>query len=172
MGPASDSTETMRPSRSKPARRHDRAASLARLALIGLAVLASGCAATGRDGRGAPAREALGAPPAEHGRPERASGSRVGLASWYGRWHQGRRTASGEAYDMNGLTAAHRTIPFGTRVRVTNLRNGRSAVVRVNDRGPYVPRRILDVSLGAAKALDMVDDGVVRVEIVVIPAGG
>ncbi len=72
---------------------------------------------------------------------------------------------------MNGLTAAHRTIPFGTRLRVTNLRNGRSVVVRVNDRGPYVPRRILDVSLGAAKALDMVDDGVVRVEAVVVPGG-
>ncbi len=73
---------------------------------------------------------------------------------------------------MNGLTAAHRTIPLGTRLRVTNLQNGRRVVVRVNDRGPYVPRRILDVSLGAAKALDMVDDGVVRVEVVVVPGGG
>ncbi len=72
---------------------------------------------------------------------------------------------------MNGLTAAHRTIPLGTRLRVTNLQNGRRVVVRVNDRGPYVPRRILDVSLGAAKALDMVDDGVVRVEAVVVPGG-
>jgi peptidoglycan lytic transglycosylase len=95
----------------------------------------------------------------------------VGLASWYGRWHQGRPTASGEAFDMNQRTAAHRTIPFGTRLRVTNVANGRSVVVRVNDRGPRVPERVLDLSLAAAKALGMVGEGVARVEIVVLADG-
>src|SRR5437870_1644247 len=96
-------------------------------------------------------------------------GTRIdGLASWYGQQHQGRATASGEAFDMNKLTAAHRTLPFGTRLRVTNVENGRSVVVRVNDRGPWANDRILDLSLAAAKALGMAGDGVARVEIVVL----
>ena len=69
---------------------------------------------------------------------------------------------------MNKLTAAHRTMPFGTRLRVTNIENGRSVVVRVNDRGPWVSDRVLDVSLAAAKALGMVGDGVAKVEVVVL----
>ena len=73
---------------------------------------------------------------------------------------------------MNRLTAAHRTLPFGTRLRVTNVENGRSVVVRVNDRGPHVPGRVLDLSLGAAKALGMVGEGVARVAIVVLADGG
>jgi rare lipoprotein A len=100
-----------------------------------------------------------------------APGTRVvGLASWYGQRHQGHRTASGEIYDMNKLTAAHRTMPFGTRLRVTNAENGRSVVVRVNDRGPWVNDRVLDVSLAAARALGMLGDGVTKVEIVVLGA--
>ena len=87
----------------------------------------------------------------------------VGLASWYGRQHQGRATSSGEAFDMNRLTAAHRTLPFGT---------GRSVVVRVNDRGPFAAARIIDVSYAAAKALGMVGAGVARVEMVVLGEGG
>jgi len=71
---------------------------------------------------------------------------------------------------MNKLTAAHRTMPFGTRLRVTNIENGRSVVVRVNDRGPWVNDRVLDVSLAAAKALGMVGDGVTKVEVVVLGA--
>ena len=94
----------------------------------------------------------------------------VGLASWYGQRHQGHATASGETYDMNKLTAAHRTMPFGTRLRVTNVENGRSVVVRVNDRGPWVNGRVLDVSLAAAKTLGMLADGVTKVEIVVLGA--
>jgi len=94
----------------------------------------------------------------------------VGLASWYGQRHQGHATASGETYDVNKLTAAHRTMPFGTRLRVTNVENGRSVVVRVNDRGPRKKDRVLDVSLAAARALGMVGDGVTRVEIVVLGA--
>lgn len=98
-----------------------------------------------------------------------APGTRiVGLASWYGQKHQGRATASGEAFDMNKLTAAHRTMPFGTRLRVTNVETGRSVVVRVNDRGPWANDRVLDVSLAAARTLGMVGDGVTRVEIVVL----
>lgn len=97
------------------------------------------------------------------------AGARIdGLASWYGRQHQGRPTASGEAFDMNKLTAAHRTLPFGTRLRVTNVKNGKSVVVRVNDRGPHVPGRVLDLSYRAARALGMTDAGVARVEVVVL----
>lgn len=96
-------------------------------------------------------------------------GTRIdGLASWYGQQHQGRPTASGEAFDMNKLTAAHRTLPFGTRLRVTNVENGKTVVVRVNDRGPHVSGRVLDLSYRAAQTLGMTDAGVARVEVVVL----
>lgn len=90
-----------------------------------------------------------------------------GPASWYGGKFHGRRTANGERFDMNEMTAAHRSLPFGTRVRVTNERNGRSVVVRINDRGPFVGNRIIDLSRGAAAAVGMVRTGVapVRVEV-------
>jgi rare lipoprotein A len=91
--------------------------------------------------------------------------SEVGLASWYGAFHQGQLTASGEPFDMNRLTAAHRTLPLGTRLRVTNLENGRVVRVRVNDRGPWVSGRILDLSREAARLLDMMDHGVVPVRL-------
>jgi len=94
----------------------------------------------------------------------------TGRASWYGGFHQGLLTASGERYDMNALTAAHRSLPFGTRIRVVNLANDRSVVVRVNDRGPTVPGRILDLSYAAARALDAVGAGVIPVQITVLPA--
>ena len=105
-----------------------------------------------------------------HAAPPEPGTRIVGLASWYGQRHQGHATASGETYDVNKLTAAHRTMPFGTRLRVTNVENGRSVVVRVNDRGPWKENRVLDVSLAAARALGMVGDGVTRVEIVVLGA--
>ena len=91
----------------------------------------------------------------------------VGLASWYGGEFAGRPTSSGEIFDPDGLTAAHRTLPLETWVEVTNLANGRRIVVRVNDRGPFADpeRRIIDLSHGAAKALGMVGAGVVRVEV-------
>lgn len=76
-----------------------------------------------------------------------------GIASWYGPGFHGRRTASGERFNQHALTAAHRSLPFGTRVKVTNTRNGRSVVVRINDRGPHVRGRILDLSAGAASAI-------------------
>ena len=76
-----------------------------------------------------------------------------GLASWYGPGFHGRRTASGEAFNAGALTAAHRSLPFGTRVRVVNKRNGRSVVVRINDRGPYGHGRVIDLSRAAARAI-------------------
>ncbi len=91
-----------------------------------------------------------------------------GIASWYGVPFHGRRTANGETFDMEKRTAAHRTLPFDTIVRVTNLKNGRQTDVRINDRGPFVEGRILDLSLAAARALDMVVDGVVPVRIEVL----
>ena len=97
----------------------------------------------------------------------------IGRASWYGGEFQGRRTSSGEIYDMHQLTAAHRDLPLGTWVMVTNLDNGRSVEVRVNDRGPFVPDRILDVSYAAGRLLGMIGPGVIPVRMVVtrLPGG-
>jgi rare lipoprotein A len=91
-----------------------------------------------------------------------------GLASYYADIYQGNTTANGERYDGDDMTAAHRTLAFGTRVKVTNLDNGESVVVRINDRGPHVDGRIIDVSRAAAEVLGMVDSGTaeVRVEVV------
>jgi len=126
------------------------------LALAILALVTVGCTTTTRRPAGP---EVAGPEP----------GTRIdGLASWYGQQHQGRPTASGEAFDKNQLTAAHRTLPFGTRLRVTNVENGKTVVVRVNDRGPHVPGRVLDLSYRAAQALGMTDAGVARVEVVVL----
>jgi len=99
-------------------------------------------------------------------------GGRVqrGKAVYYGgKWH-GRKTASGERFNQNAMTAAHRKLPFGTRVRVTNLANGRSVVLRINDRGPFGKdrSRIIDVSMGAARKLDFIKDGWARVTIEVL----
>ena len=91
-----------------------------------------------------------------------------GEASWYGPGFHGRLTANGERYNQNALTAAHRFLRFGTRVKVTNLRNGRSVVVRINDRGPYAKGRVIDVSAAAARTLGMVHTGVAPVRIKII----
>jgi len=88
-----------------------------------------------------------------------------GLAVWYGPGFHGKRTASGETYDMHALTAAHPTLPFGTRVRVTNPKNGRSVVVRINDRGPFGGRYIIDLSYAAAKAIGALSATRVRLEV-------
>ena len=92
----------------------------------------------------------------------------VGTASWYGEFFEGKTTASGEPYDMYDMTAAHLTLPMGSYVRVTNLRNGKAVVVRVNDRGPIVPGRIIDLSYGAAQALQFKHQGLQRVRLDVI----
>ncbi|MGA8343191.1 MAG: septal ring lytic transglycosylase RlpA family protein [Candidatus Sulfotelmatobacter sp.] len=89
----------------------------------------------------------------------------IGTASWYGQIFDGKPTASGEPYDMYDMTAAHLTLPMGSYVRVTNLRNGRAVVVRVNDRGPIVPGRIIDLSYGAAQALQFKQRGLQRVRL-------
>ena len=91
-----------------------------------------------------------------------------GQASWYGPGFDGRRTANGEVYNSNLLTAAHRSLPFGTKVRVTNMNNGRSVVVRINDRGPFSKGRIIDLSAGAARTINMINSGVAPVKVEVL----
>lgn len=92
-----------------------------------------------------------------------------GLSSWYGRQFHGRQTANGERFNMHEMTAAHRTLPLNCYIRVTNKTNGKSVVVRVNDRGPYHGNRVLDLSYGAAKFLGFAEDGVTNVKIERIP---
>jgi rare lipoprotein A len=94
----------------------------------------------------------------------------TGAASWYGPGFHGRRTANGERYDMHKLTAAHKTLPFGTRVRVTNAKTGQSVVVRINDRGPFVGRRVIDLSKGAANAVGLIRFGVAPVQLEILAA--
>lgn len=119
-------------------------------------------------------REALGTPPLRGGGQlvsldgERGRPIHIGRASWYGgRWH-GRPTATGEIYDQNTLTAAHRTLPFGTIVRVINLSNGKQVTVRINNRGPYVRGRDIDLSRAAAEAIDLIGPGVAPVAIEIV----
>jgi rare lipoprotein A len=107
------------------------------------------------------AEESAGARP-EHG-------AEIGLASFYGHRHKGRRTASGARYDPAALTCAHRSAPFGARLRVTDLESGRQVVVIVNDRGPFVRGRVVDLSLAAARELGLVERGVARVRVDRVP---
>jgi len=97
--------------------------------------------------------------------PPAAGDAEVGLASWYGRDFHGRRTSSGEIYDMYQMTAAHRTLPLGTWVEVIHVETGRSVQVRVNDRGPFIAGRVIDLSYGAARVLGMLGQGVVPVRV-------
>ncbi|MGD0543079.1 MAG: septal ring lytic transglycosylase RlpA family protein [Candidatus Acidiferrales bacterium] len=110
-----------------------------------------------------------GAPPATERQPA-VPGEYVeeGVASWYGLPFNGRRTSNGEIYDMHELTAAHRTLPFNAVVRVTNLRNGKQTQVRINDRGPFVADRIIDLSLSAAEAIEMVGPGTAQVRLEIV----
>ncbi len=91
-----------------------------------------------------------------------------GVASWYGPGFHGRRTANGETYNQEELTAAHKSLPFNTLVRVENVRNGKSVVVRINDRGPYIGNRIIDLSQKAARYIEMVDTGIAEVRLTII----
>ena len=95
-----------------------------------------------------------------------------GRASWYGPGFAGRQTANGEVFDPSQLTAAHKTLPFGTRVRVANLSNGRSVVVRINDRGPFKPGRIIDLSRRAAELIDMIGSGTAPVRLELLGGAG
>ncbi len=101
----------------------------------------------------------------------RSLGTMEGIASYYGSEFHGRRTSNGESFDKDAMTAAHRTYPFNTILRVTNLSNGMEVDVRVNDRGPVKPERIIDLTYGAAKEIDMVRDGLVRVRVEVLEWG-
>ena len=156
-------------------------------AVAGLALLA-GCAVSDGPGRvihdpsAIPDATPRVEPRSRHGNPPRytvagrtyrvmdsAHGYRErGIASWYGRKFHGRRTSSGEPYDMYAMTAAHRSLPLPTYVRVTHLGNGRQVVVRVNDRGPFVKNRLIDLSYGAAAKLGMTASGTAPVEVVAI----
>lgn len=114
--------------------------------------------------------------PAPHARvaPTTTAPIEKGVASVYSDRLHDRKTASGERYDREALTAAHKSLPFGTRIKVTNARNGRSATVTINDRGPAIEGRILDLSARAGKALDIGDDGVANVTVEIVgkaPAG-
>ena len=134
----------------------------ASLLVAGCALFSSGVVPSGR----APAEARVTPAPdrAAANRPPRAR-PRHEVASWYGAWHQGRPTASGEAYDVDGLTAAHRSFPLGTCVEVVHLANGRRVFVRVNDRGPYLSGRTIDLSYRAAQELEMLESGLARVRI-------
>lgn len=119
--------------------------------------------ATNRGKSGTSAGSAASAPqPLAHGKPV---SSEVGLASWYGPPYANRKGADGTVYDQNAMTAAHRTLPMGTVVRVTNLANEQSVLVRITDRGPFVENRILDLSLAAAKEVDLYRAGVSKVRV-------
>ena len=109
---------------------------------------------------------AIGYGAATHAEPHAAADhAAVGVASWYGARHQGRPTATGVPFEMAGLTAAHRTLALGSRVRVTNLANGRSVEVVINDRGPAIAARLIDLSAGAATVLGMRAQGLARVAV-------
>jgi rare lipoprotein A len=101
-------------------------------------------------------------------KPARVGETETGVASWYGPPYHGRRSANGDIFDMEKLTAAHRTLPFDTWLEVTNLANKKHVDVRITDRGPFVNGRIIDLSMAAARELDMVQAGIVRVKIKVI----
>ena len=133
----------------EPARVSGRRSTWSCVALLSGLLLSNGCALLGLPGPGGVAS----------GRPQ------VGIASFYSRAHHGKRTASGEPFDANAMTAAHPSLPFGTRLEVTNLENGRAVVVRVNDRGPFTANRIIDVSYAAARALGIAVDGTARVRV-------
>lgn len=134
-----------------------------RFTLLAFTMLAlAGCAS-----RPAPPGEGWGGGAADGGAAPAAAVPVIerGLASWYGERHHGRRTASGEVFDMNALTAAHKTLPFGTRVRVLNPASGQAVVVRVNDRGPFTPGRVIDLSRAAADRIGLTRAGVAPVVI-------
>ena len=113
----------------------------------------------------------LPAPPRQIATPSKLIEVVQGAASWYGPGFYGRTTANGERFSKGTLTAAHRTLPFGTKVRVTNLSNGRSVVVRINDRGPFKYHRVIDLAHGAASQLQMMQAGEVPVKLEILAKG-
>jgi rare lipoprotein A (peptidoglycan hydrolase) len=136
------------------------------LIVLNAAVIISflGCTASPKFRRGTVERPTSKGPTADYG-------YQTGMASYYGSEFHGRSTSSGETFDMHALTAAHQTLPLGTIIRVTHLGNHKSVVVKVNDRGPFVGDRILDLSYGAARQLGMIQEGVARVRIDILQLG-
>ena len=132
-------------------------------------------AITFQDVRTVPPVRPLKAPPRQIATPKPTSRKLIevvqGAASWYGPGFYGRTTANGERFSKGTLTAAHRTLPFGTKVRVTNLSNGRSVVVRINDRGPFKHHRVIDLAHGAASQLQMMQAGEVPVKLEILVKG-
>jgi len=127
--------------------------------LLAAALIAAACA-----------RRNIARVPPSPPRPVQIGDTENGIASWYGAPYHGRRAASGEIYDMEQFTAAHRTLPFGTWVEVTNLENGKRANVRITDRGPFVDGRVIDLSHAAAREIEMLGPGTARVRLKVIAA--
>src|ERR1700675_1870577 len=132
--------------------------------MIGLMIVGLG-AAQGPNSSEASSAQTSRIPKPEVRKQAKTQPYQVGTASWYGEFFDGKPTASGEDYDMYDMTAAHPTLPLGSYVRVTNLRNGRAVVVKVNDRGPIVPGRIIDLSYGAAQVLNFQNRGLQRVRL-------
>jgi rare lipoprotein A len=132
--------------------------------MIGLLIVGLG-AAQGPNNSEASSAQTSRIPKSEVRKQVKTKPYQVGTASWYGEFFDGKTTASGEDYDMYDMTAAHPTLPMGSYVRVTNLRNGRAVVVKVNDRGPIVPGRIIDLSYGAAQVLQFENRGVQKVRL-------
>jgi rare lipoprotein A len=139
-------------------------------------VFLAGCASTPRFSGKKEPRTNEHKPSAQAEQPNQQSSGKVlltleGIVSYYAHDFHGKQTSNGETFDMNALTAAHRTFPFGTTVRVTSFENNKTVVVRVNDRGPFIDGRIMDLSLGAAKEIDLIRTGTARARLEVLEWG-
>ena len=137
------------------------------LIMAGVILIIAGCAPAPVYLGGPPTGVESGTRPATQGSGDNPTLS--GIASYYGKEFHGRKTASGEPFNMNALTAAHRTLPFNTTVKVTNAKNGKNVTVRINDRGPFIAGRIIDLSYAAAKAIGLLSVGQVTVTIISYP---
>jgi rare lipoprotein A len=140
------------------------------------AFLLVSCASSPRFAERGETRSSERKPAMQTEQPMRQSSGKIlltleGIASYYAHDFHGKQTSNGEIFDMNALTAAHRTFPFGTKVRVTNLENNKVVMVRVNDRGPFVEGRMMDLSMGAAKEIDLIRTGTARVRLEVLEWG-
>jgi len=147
---------------------------------IGIAFFFIGCTSTPRFAERGGRSQELPSPKERESvsstQPERSPSDKPlltleGIASYYADDFHGKQTSNGEIFDMNSLTAAHRTFPFGTKIRVTNLENAKTVIVRVNDRGPFKEGRMIDLSRGAAQALDLIRTGTARVRLEVLEWG-
>ena len=149
---------------------HSRGRVCAAFAALAMAAALSACAAPGASDTGAAPPHVVAAPITSVDKEKLASFTQTGLASWYAKSRRSKRTASGEKMINTEMTAAHRSLPLNTRVRVTNLANGASVMVRINDRGPFINGRVIDLSPAAASELGMKDAGVAPVRLEVFAA--